>query len=293
MVEHMMTTARIMDGKEVAASIREKLKAKVEQIIASGRRKPGLSVVLIGDNPASAVYVKNKIKACGDVGIESTLQHFKADVSEKEVLDCIQQLNDSAAVDGILVQLPLPPHLNTQKVLHAVKPDKDVDGLHPHNLGLLLEGRPGLRPCTPSGVMVMLEHYGVPLDGCRAVVIGRSNLVGKPLALMLIEKHATVTVCHSKTKELEKVCRDADLVIAAVGREQMVRASWIKPRAVVVDVGINKQTTADGQSQLVGDVDFEDVSKVASLVTPVPGGVGPMTIAMLLSNTLTAYEQHK
>jgi methylenetetrahydrofolate dehydrogenase (NADP+) / methenyltetrahydrofolate cyclohydrolase len=293
MAEKTMTTAKIMDGKAVAASIREKLKAKVDQIIAKGGRKPGLSVVLVGDNPASAVYVKNKIKACSDVGIESTLKHFPADAGQNEVLDCIQQLNNSLAVDGILVQLPLPAQLDTQKILYEVAADKDVDGLHPHNLGLLMEGRPGLRPCTPSGIMVMLEHYGVQLAGSSAVVVGRSNLVGKPISLMLLEKNATVTMCHSKSKQLEDICKTADVLVVAAGREQMVKASWVKPGAVVVDVGINKRTDSEGASQLVGDVDFEDVQKVASLITPVPGGVGPMTIAMLLSNTLVAYERHQ
>jgi len=258
-------------------------------------RAPGLAVVLIGDNPASQIYVKNKIQACKKVGIESFFHQFAADVKEEEVLACIDKLNRSPEVDGILVQLPLPKHLPTEEILDAVLPEKDADGLHPLNLGYLTSGKQGLRPCTPSGVMVLLERYKVELKGKHAVVIGRSNLVGKPIAFMLLEQHATVTICHSRSQNLDEIARSADVLVVAAGRECMVKGSWIKAGAVVVDVGIHKRTISSGpnagESEVVGDVDFQEASQVASLITPVPGGVGPMTIAMLLSNTLAAYEQ--
>ncbi len=285
--------AKLLDGKAVADVVRSDLKSRVDKLVENGKRRPGLAVLLIGDNPASQVYVKNKIQACKKVGIESFLHQFSADSSREEILQCIRELNASEAVDGILVQLPLPKHLPTDEILDAVSPQKDADGLHPANLGLLLSGKQGLRPCTPQGIMVLLQHYGVQLDGKRAVVIGRSNLVGKPIALMLMEKNATVTMCHSKSQGLDELARSADVLVAAAGKVALVRGSWIKPNAVVVDVGIHRQELADGQSGLVGDVAFEEAAQVASLITPVPGGVGPMTIAMLLSNTLAAYEANQ
>jgi methylenetetrahydrofolate dehydrogenase (NADP+)/methenyltetrahydrofolate cyclohydrolase len=283
-------TCQILDGKAVSAYIRDQVKAKIDDFVGRGFRKPGLAVVLIGDNPASKVYVKNKVAACKKVGMESYLHEFPKDVSLSTVLDCLRALNSDQTVDGILVQLPLPDHLPTDQVLDAVAADKDVDGLHDHNLGLLLAGKPGLRPCTPQGVMALLEYYKIPLAGKKAVVIGRSNLVGKPIALMLLEKHATVTMCHSRTKDIDAVVATADIVVAALGKETFVKGSWIKPGAVVIDVGINRRELPDGGSELVGDVDFQEASKNASYITPVPGGVGPMTIALLLSNTLQAYQ---
>lgn len=285
-------TAQLLDGKSCANSCREELKTKIDQVRKRGFRAPGLVVVLIGDNPASQVYVKNKVAACKKAGIESYLHQFPKDATEDQVLNAIETLNDSDEVDGILVQLPLPAHLPTDKILHAVRPDKDVDGLHPYNLGLLMAGKPGLRPCTPKGVMVLLERYNIPLAGANAVVIGRSNLVGKPVALMLQEQNATVTMCHSKSKNLEAIARSADILVVAAGRECMVKGNWLKPGAVVIDVGINRRTMENGEHELVGDVDFQEAVQVASLVTPVPGGVGPMTVAMLLSNTFLAYQEH-
>ncbi|HEY9867873.1 MAG TPA: bifunctional methylenetetrahydrofolate dehydrogenase/methenyltetrahydrofolate cyclohydrolase FolD [Candidatus Obscuribacterales bacterium] len=285
-------TAQLLDGKAVAASVREGLKLRVDSHVRNGVRAPGLAVVLVGDNPASHLYVKNKIQACKKTGIESHLRQFPENASLADILACLKELNESEAIDGILVQLPLPSHLNSEVVLSAVRPDKDVDGLHPVNLGLLLSGRKGLRPCTPAGVMVLLDHYEIPLGGKTAVVVGRSNLVGKPVALMLMERNATVTICHSRSLELDRIVQKADIVVAAAGKEHLVRGSWIKPGAVVVDVGIHRRQTPDGQSEVVGDVDFAEAAAVASHITPVPGGVGPMTVAMLLSNTLEAYEQH-
>ncbi len=289
------TKAKILDGKLVANKVRDGLKVRVEAILSQRLRTPGLAVVLVGDNPASQIYVKNKIQACKKVGIESFLVQFPADVPQDDVLASIAKLNRSEAVDGILVQLPLPKHLATDVVLDSVDPDKDVDGLHPLNLGYLAAGRQGLRPCTPQGVMVLLEHYNIQVNGAAAVVIGRSNLVGKPLSLMLLEKHATVTICHSRSQNLEEIARCADILVVAAGRECMVKQSWVKPGATVVDVGIHKRVVPGvfgaGESEIVGDVDFQEVASVASFITPVPGGVGPMTIAMLLSNTVYAYEQ--
>lgn len=285
-------TAQLLDGKVVAASVREGLKQRVAFHVASGLRPPGLAVVLVGDNPASQLYVKNKIQACKKTGIESHLRQFPGDTALADILACLTELNEWEAIDGILVQLPLPSHLSSEVVLSAVRPDKDVDGLHPVNLGLLVSGRKGLRPCTPAGVMVLLDHYEIPLGGKTAVVVGRSNLVGKPVALMLLERNATVTICHSRSLELDRIVRKADIVVAAAGREHLVQGAWIKPGAVVVDVGIHRRPAPDGQLEVVGDVDFAEAAAVASHITPVPGGVGPMTVAMLLSNTLEAYEQH-
>jgi methylenetetrahydrofolate dehydrogenase (NADP+)/methenyltetrahydrofolate cyclohydrolase len=283
--------ARLLDGTATAASIREELAEQVAVFIAEGKRKPGLAVILIGDDPASHIYVKNKIAACKKVGIESFHFQFPADVTPQAVLDKIHELNNDANVDGILVQLPLPKHLNTEEILAAVSPEKDADGLHSYNLGLLTAGKPGPRPCTPLGVMRILERYGVELQGKSAVVIGRSNLVGKPVSLMLLEKHATVTMCHSRSQHLDQIARNADVLVVAAGKAHLVKGSWIKPGAVVVDVGIHRATADDGSSKIIGDVEFDEAAKVASMITPVPGGIGPMTIAMLLSNTVDAYKR--
>lgn len=283
--------AEIMDGKAVAALVREELKERVARHVEAGKRNPGLAVVLVGENPASELYVKNKIQACKKVGMESFLKRFPADANESDIIGCIEELNKDNAVDGILVQLPLPSHLNSDNVLDSISPKKDADGLHPFNAGQLMAGnKDALRPCTPSGVMVLLDHYKVPLEGKNAVVLGRSNLVGKPVALMLMERHATVTMCHSRTKNLDQIVRNADVVVVAIGKAGLVKGDWIKPGAVVVDVGIHHLKSDDGQSVVVGDVEFEPASEHASLITPVPGGVGPMTVAMLLSNAVKAYE---
>jgi methylenetetrahydrofolate dehydrogenase (NADP+)/methenyltetrahydrofolate cyclohydrolase len=275
--------ARVIDGKAIAAAEREAVARGVERLVAAGGRRPALATVLIGEDPASAVYVASKIKACAEVGIESVHRPLPADVSRERALALIDELNADPGVSGILCQLPLPGHLDGTELTNRVDPDKDVDGLTVAAAGRLALGLPGLRPCTPAGVMAMLEHAGVEVAGQDAVVLGRSNLFGKPMAQMLTAADATVTVCHSRTADLAGRCRAADILIAAVGRPQMVKGSWIKPGATVIDVGINR-----GPAGLVGDVDFEAALGVAGAISPVPGGVGPMTIASLLRNTLQA-----
>jgi methylenetetrahydrofolate dehydrogenase (NADP+) / methenyltetrahydrofolate cyclohydrolase len=280
-MQHM--AARILDGKALAAAIRGELKQKVEALARRAVR-PGLAVLLAGDDAASRVYVRNKTLAAGEIGVHSEVHEFKAGVSQSSLLEKIHALNANPAVHGILVQLPLPKQIDAARVLEAVTPAKDVDGFHEANLGALLAGRPGVVPCTPAGVMRLIGHAGVPLAGRRAVVIGRSNIVGKPLALLLLQKDASVTICHSKSKDLESISKEADVLVAAVGRAKLVTAGMVKPGACVVDVGVNR--LPDGK--LAGDVDFEAVKNVAGWITPVPGGVGPMTIAMLLENCLRA-----
>ena len=275
--------ARILDGKALAASIRAGVKDKVARLAQRGLR-PGLAVILAGDDAASRVYVRNKVRACEETGVRSRLVELPATVAEAELLARVRELNEDAAVHGILVQLPLPRQVNAARVLEAVSPAKDVDAFHDANLGALLAGKPGLVPCTPAGVMRLIDHAGVPVAGRRAVVIGRSNIVGKPLALLLLQRDATVTVCHSKTTDLAAVARQADLLVAAIGRAKLVGADMVKPGACVIDVGVNR--ASDGS--LAGDVDFETVKNIAGWITPVPGGVGPMTIAMLLENCLAA-----
>ncbi len=275
--------ARIIDGKALAAEVRASLKPLVASLAARGIR-PGLAVILAGDDPASRVYVRNKVLACEETGIRSERHEFPVDVSEKILLEKIAALNADPAVHGILVQLPLPRQVNSVRILEAVSAAKDVDGFHNQNLGALLAGTPKLVPCTPAGVMHLLEHAGVPLAGSRAVVIGRSTIVGKPLALLLLQKDATVTICHSKTRDLELIARQADILVAAIGRAKLVTASMVKPGACVIDVGVNRLPGGG----LAGDVDFASVKEVAGWITPVPGGVGPMTIAMLLENCLRA-----
>jgi methylenetetrahydrofolate dehydrogenase (NADP+)/methenyltetrahydrofolate cyclohydrolase len=275
--------AQILDGKSLAAQLRAGVKASVARLSQRGIT-PGLSVILAGDDPASRVYVRHKRLACEETGIRSELHEYGSGVSEEELLDQVAALNADRAIHGILVQLPLPRHIDAARVLASVSPRKDVDGFHAANLGALVSGAPGFVPCTPAGVMRLLEHARVPIAGRRAVVIGRSNIVGKPLALLLLRQDATVTICHSKTRDLEKATRDADILIAAVGRAKLVTAGMVQPGACVIDVGVNRG--ADGK--LAGDVDFEPVKAVAGSITPVPGGVGPMTIAMLLENCLHA-----
>jgi methylenetetrahydrofolate dehydrogenase (NADP+)/methenyltetrahydrofolate cyclohydrolase len=280
--------AQILDGKSLAASIRAELKARVAALVQRGVR-PGLAVVLAGDDAASRVYVRNKTLAAAEIGVHSEVHELKQDVVESAVLNRIALLNKSSAIHGILVQLPLPKQIGAARVLEAVAPEKDVDGFHEANLGALLAGRPGVVPCTPAGVMRLIEHAGVPLTGRLAVVIGRSNIVGKPLALLLLQKDASVTICHSKSRDLIAITNQADILVAAVGRAKLVGADMVKPGACVIDVGVNR--LADGK--LAGDVDFEAVKNVAGWITPVPGGVGPMTIAMLLENCVRAASREK
>lgn len=275
--------AEIIDGKAVAAEVRDRVRDEVAALNAQGR-SVGLAVVLVGEDPASQVYVRNKARTCRKLGIESWKHELPADTSQAALLGLVQELNRAPEVHGILVQLPLPRHIDSSAIIEAIAPSKDVDGLHPMSLGLLAAGNPSFVPCTPAGVMYLLDRYDVPLEGARAVVIGRSNLVGKPAAFLLLHRHATVTMCHSRTKDLPKVVGDADIVVAAAGSAGLVRGEWIRPGATVIDVGTNR---ADDGS-LVGDVEFEAASERAARITPVPKGVGPMTIAMLMSNTLQA-----
>ena len=275
--------ARILDGKALAAQIRSDVKNRVAALARRGVH-PGLAVILAGENPASRVYVRNKVRACEETGVRSFFIELPETVSQAALLERIAALNADPAVHGILVQLPLPKHIDADRVLESVAPAKDVDGFHLHNLGALVAGQPGIVPCTPAGVMRLIEHAGVKLAGKHAVVIGRSNIVGKPQALLLLAQHATVTICHSRTADLAAVTRQADVLVAAVGKANMVGADMVKPGACVIDVGINR--LPDGS--LAGDVDFKAARAVAGSITPVPGGVGPMTIAMLLENCLTA-----
>jgi len=274
-------SAKIIDGKSLAGSVRESLAQSIQALAARGVR-PGLAVVLAGDSPASQIYVRNKIRACEETGVRWELHEYPRDVPEAILIERIEGLNRDPGVHGILVQLPLPPHIDISHVLDAVSPHKDVDGFHLESLGALAAGRPGFVPCTPAGIMRMLEHEQVPLAGRHAVVVGRSNVVGKPLALLLLQRDATVTICHSKTPSLADATRHADVLVAAVGRPRLITADMVKPGACVIDVGTNR--TAEGK--LTGDVDFDAVSKIAGLISPVPGGVGPMTVAMLISNTV-------
>ena len=279
-------TAAIIDGKALAGRIQDELKTRVARCTAAGHR-PGLAVVLVGEDPASQVYVRNKVRACARTDICSEEIRLPAETTEAELLAVIDRLNADPDTDGILVQLPLPKHLSSEIVIAAISPEKDVDGFHVVSAGSLLTGRTGFRPCTPYGVMKLLEEAGCDPSGKHAVVIGRSNIVGKPQALMLLEKNATVTVAHSRTKDLAALTRQADILVAAVGRAKMVKADMVKPGAVVIDVGMNR----DENGRLCGDVDYEAVKEVAGAVTPVPGGVGPMTIAMLMTNTVEAVER--
>lgn len=284
-------TAKLLDGKALAAKIHQELITEISQLQPKIGRPPGLAVLMVGDNPASAAYVRNKEKACAKVGIASFNRHFPKETTQAELETVIQELNQDERVDGILVQLPLPKHLDSVALLHQIMPEKDADGLHPVNLGKLVRGEPGLRSCTPAGVMRLLDEYSIPVAGKKAIVVGRSILVGKPLALMLLEANATVTIAHSHTKDLKAITKEADILIAAVGRPQLIHAEMVNRDAVVVDVGINRVTDANGKSRLVGDVDFHSVQGVASYITPVPGGVGPMTVAMLLQNTVSSYSR--
>jgi methylenetetrahydrofolate dehydrogenase (NADP+)/methenyltetrahydrofolate cyclohydrolase len=288
-------TAMIIDGKAIAAEIRQEVKTEVERLKAKYGKVPGLATVLVGDNPASATYVRMKGQACEELGMYSVKPTLPADATQEQVEGLVRELNADPSIHGILVQLPLPPHLNERAVLSAISLEKDVDGFHPINIGrLAMKGHePLFIPCTPYGVMVLLERTGVKLEGSRAVVLGRSNIVGLPVSLLLLHANATVTVCHSRTRDLPSVTREADVLVVAVGRPEMVRGDWVKPGAVVIDVGINQvpDPTRKSGYRLVGDVAFDEVKEVASAITPVPGGVGPMTIAMLMQNTLRAFKR--
>jgi len=280
--------AQILDGKAIAADVREQVKIQVDQRLAAGRRAPGLVVILVGENPASQVYVRNKQMACEKVGFHSELLRLPASTTQAELLDLIDSLNAREEIDGILVQLPLPSQIDEETVTERISPTKDVDGFHPYNIGRLALRMPLLRPCTPKGVMTLLERTGMDLVGKDAVIIGQSNIVGRPMFLELLAARCTPTVCHSKTKDLPGKIRNADIVVAAVGVAKFVEGDWVKPGAIVIDVGINRLD--DGS--LCGDVDFDSVKEVAAWITPVPGGVGPMTVATLLENTLQAAELH-
>ena len=280
--------AKILDGKAVAAEIRDAIKLRVDALRNAGKRVPGLAVVLVGENPASQVYVRNKRRACTEVGFHSELHDLPADTAQAELLALIDRLNADPRIDGILVQLPLPEQMDAEAVTERILPTKDVDGFHPYNLGRLALRLPRLRPCTPKGVMTLLARTGQPLAGLDAVVIGQSNIVGRPMALELLAARCTITVCHSRTRSLGDKVRGADVIVAAVGHPRFVQGDWIKPGAIAIDVGINRG--ADGK--LVGDLDFEPCAERAAWITPVPGGIGPMTIASLLENTLEAAQLH-
>lgn len=278
---------KLINGKEISKKTKDAIKAEIEEIRKTGKRVPKLAVILVGDNPASQVYVRNKEKACAYVGMESLRINKDATLSEEELLKLIDELNHDDGVDGILVQLPLPKTIDEERVLKAIAPEKDVDGFHPANIAKLFLNEEGFIPCTPYGMMVMLEEFGYDLDGKEVVVVGRSNIVGKPVALLALHHNATVTIAHSHTKNLQEVTSRADVLIAAIGKAKFFTADYVKEGAVVLDVGMNR----DENGKLCGDVDFDDVKEKVSAITPVPGGVGPMTIAMLMKNTLLSYKR--
>ncbi len=278
----------IIDGKKISASIKEEVKKEVEFLKEKIGRAPGLTVILVGEDPASQIYVKNKEKTAKELGINGEIIRMPRSTTQEELLKKIDELNNNPEVDGILVQLPLPSHIDEFQVTLAIDPSKDVDGFHPVNMGKLLIGKPGIIPCTPYGIIKMLEYEKIEIEGKNAVIIGRSNIVGKPVSILLLQRHATVTICHSRTKNLPDIVKGADILVAAVGKAKFVKGNWIKDGAVIIDVGINR----DENSKLVGDVDFEEAEKKASHITPVPGGVGPMTIAMLMYNTLQTFKTH-
>lgn len=283
-------TARLIDGKAVAQRLRSEIAAKAQALATARGVKPGLAVVLVGHNPASEVYVRNKTQACTEAGFASFGHHVPETISEADLLGLIARLNKDPAVHGILVQLPLPPQIDSQRVIAAIDPAKDVDGFHPVNVGRLAAGLPSLVPCTPQGCMILLREAMSDLTGSNTLVIGRSNIVGKPMAHLLLQADCTVTIAHSRSRDLPDLCRRAEIVIAAVGRPEFVQGGWLQPGAVVIDVGINRITGAEGKNRLVGDVHFTSAVETAGAITPVPGGVGPMTIACLLQNTLQAAE---
>lgn len=284
-----MIMSQIIDGKALSLSLKEEMKGRITELENRYGRKPCLAVVIVGDNPASRSYVKGKIKAAEFVGMDSRLVELPEDVPEGKLLEVIAGLNSEDAVDGILVQLPLPAQIDEDKVIDAIDLSKDVDGFHPGNVAKLWLGRHCIVPCTPKGIIRMIETTGIGISGKKAVVVGRSNIVGKPVAKLLLDRNATVTIAHSRTADLPAVCREADILVAAVGKPQMITGDMIKPGAVVIDVGINRIQNPDGTSHLVGDVDFDSASAVAGYISPVPGGVGPMTITMLMENTIECF----
>jgi methylenetetrahydrofolate dehydrogenase (NADP+)/methenyltetrahydrofolate cyclohydrolase len=281
--------AGVLDGKALATRMQAELAQQVKTLQEKVGRPPGLAVLMVGDNPASAAYVRGKERACAKVGIASFGKHFPTETGQAELEQVIQTLNQDEQVDGILVQLPLPEHLDSVALLNQIDPDKDADGLHPMNLGRLVRGEPGLQSCTPAGVMRLLQEYEIDLKGKQAVMVGRSILVGKPLALMLLGADATVTIAHSRTPDLAAITRTADVLVTAIGRTELITPEMVKPGAIVVDVGINRIEDAAGKARLVGDVQYEAVQEIASWITPVPGGIGPMTVTMLLHNTVWSY----
>ncbi|MGF1514865.1 MAG: bifunctional methylenetetrahydrofolate dehydrogenase/methenyltetrahydrofolate cyclohydrolase FolD [Elainellaceae cyanobacterium] len=283
--------AELLDGKALAKRMQTQMAEQISQVSQNVGRPPGLAVVMVGDNPASAAYVRGKERACDRLGIASFGRHYSTETTQAELEHAVDSLNQDDRVDGILIQLPLPPHLNSIALLHRIDPLKDADGLHPYNLGQLMRGEIGLQSCTPAGVIRLLKAYDLALQGKRAVVVGRSILVGKPLALLLLAESATVTVAHSKTVDLGQLTQAADILVAALGVPGAITADMVKPGAVVIDVGINRTLHSGGKTRLVGDVDFEAVAPVARWITPVPGGIGPMTVTMLLHNTLLAYRR--
>ena len=276
----------LIDGKKVSAEVRVCLAKEAKELKEKTGRVPGLATVLVGDDPASAVYVRNKNKICRELGFKSFEQKLSLDTSEAKLLKLIKELNSNNDIHGILVQLPLPNQIDSEKILQAIDPNKDVDGFHPINVGKLVVGNALLTPCTPSGIIKLLDHYEIDISGKHAVVLGRSNIVGKPLSMLLLQRNATITICHSRTKNLEEITRSADILVAAIGRANFVTENMVRKGAIVIDVGINR---VDGK--LTGDINFEPVSKKASYITPVPGGVGPMTIALLMENTLKAFKK--
>ncbi|MFL2947669.1 MAG: bifunctional methylenetetrahydrofolate dehydrogenase/methenyltetrahydrofolate cyclohydrolase FolD [Nitrospinales bacterium] len=275
----------LIDGKKVSGQIRNRLAEEVQELKKKTGKTPGLATVLVGDDPASAVYVRNKNKICSELGFQSFEQKLSADTSQEQLLQLVGELNSNKDIHGILVQLPLPDQIDSEKILQAIDPKKDVDGFHPVNVGKLVVGNALLTPCTPTGIIELLDHYDIEISGKHAVIIGRSNIVGKPVSMLLLQRNATITICHSRTKDLEEVTRSADIIVAAVGRANFVTEEMVSEGTVVIDVGINR---VDGK--LTGDVDFEPVARKASHITPVPGGVGPMTIALLMENTLKAFK---
>lgn len=279
--------AQIIDGKKIAKDLRTKIKVKVDQLIADGKRRPGLDVILVGENPASQIYVRNKHRACAEVGFDSHIHRLPENTGETELLELIQRLNEDPAVDGILCQLPLPEHLSEELVIETIAPEKDVDGFHPINSGHLFSGGKSLLPCTAAGIIYMLKAIDFEFEGKDALVIGRSNIVGKPTAILLLNENCTVTIAHSKTKNLQQKAAQADLLVTSVGVANFINKEFTNPEQVIIDVSINRNT----QNKVVGDVVFDEVEPLVKAITPVPGGVGPMTIAMLLKNTLLSYQQ--
>ena len=280
----------LLSGKEVSKFHREKIKEETRVLFEKTSKKPGIACVLLGEDPASAIYVRNKEKAAISMGFHSVIERLPAETTEVELLDKIESFNNDSKIDGILVQLPLPKHIDEKKIITTISPKKDVDVFHPQNIGLLWNGTGTLAPCTPLGIMKILDYYKISLKGKKAVIVGRSNIVGKPLSCLLLRKHATVTICHSRTVDLPGVCKEADLLVGAIGKPEFIDKKFIKPGAVLIDVGINR---LEETGKLVGDINFKDAEPIASAITPVPGGVGPMTISMLMLNTLQLFKEHK